>query len=121
MTREEQRTAALVRANDKRIARADLRARLVSERGSLADIMRDPPEVLADMALVDVVRLSYGKRSAASLARLGRLACRDHINLLMPLGEASERTREWVAVHATWHWAASPTGTKSRRPGVRVA
>ena len=115
---EAQRTLALERANEKRLAMADLRARLVSERGALADVMLNVPAELERMAIVDVVRLAYGKRSARSIERLGRLAVWDGVNLLMPLGEASERTRRWVAERAVWHWTGGE-GTKAR-PFVRV-
>jgi hypothetical protein len=114
MSPDEQRMKALQRADAKRIALADLRARLRSERGALADVMLDPPELLADVAIVDVVRLAYGKRSARSLQRLGAMAAQDRVNLLMPLGSASLRTREWVARHAMWHWTSSANWGRTR-------
>src|SRR4051812_4057006 len=104
MTGREQRAAALAAANDKRLRIAALRRRIISERGALQDVLRDPPDELADWPLIDVVRLSYGKRTTVSMQQLGRLALRDGVNLMMPLGRASLRSREWLAGHASWHW-----------------
>jgi hypothetical protein len=100
----DQPTQALQVANAKRIAMAALRRRLRTERGALADVMLNPPAVLENVAIVDVVRLAYSKRSGRMMQLLGREACRDNVNLLMPLGCASLRTRRWVAEHAGSHW-----------------
>ena len=110
----EQRTKALECAMDKRRAMADLRARLASERGALADVMRDPPDAVSRMLVVDVVRMAHSQRSTEALRRLGHLAVRDGVNLLVPLGGASLRTREWVAQHAAWQWVPSPSGIRRR-------
>jgi hypothetical protein len=109
----EQRMAALEVANSKRLRKAELRRRLVSERGALRDVLLDPPPEFAHMPIIDVVRLAQTSRAAKSLQRLGRLAVRDRVNLLMPLGSASLRTREWTAEHAQWKWY--PAGQSTRR------
>jgi glucose-6-phosphate dehydrogenase assembly protein OpcA len=114
MSPTEQRMIALERANEKRSRAAHLRRRLAGERGALRAVLLDPPEEFAQVAIIDVVRLAYSKRSAKSLARLGRLAVRDRVNLMMPLGEASLRTREWTADHAEWHWHSHNGGMRRR-------
>jgi hypothetical protein len=110
---EDQRFAALELANEKRIRQAELRRRLASERGALRDVLLNPPEEFEHVAIIDVVRLAYSKgRACKSMERLGRLAVRDHVNLLMPLGSASARTREWTAEHAEWRWLSAGASTK---------
>jgi hypothetical protein len=114
---EHQRLAALELANDKRTRRAELRRRLAAERGALREVLMDPPPELEGVPIIDVVRLAYGSgRASKSIERLGRLAVRDRMNLLMPLGKASVRTREWTAEHAEWHWV--PVGSSTRRQVV---
>lgn len=107
MTTTEQRDMALVLANEQRAAVAELRRRVARERGALEDVLMNPPDVLAQWPVVDVVRMTYSQRSSKALARLGQLAARDRVNLLVPLGMASERTRVWAVEHVAWHWCAS--------------
>jgi hypothetical protein len=110
----EQRMAALEVANSKRLRGAELRRRLASERGALREVLLNPPAEFQHLAIIDVVRLAYTRpRASKSIERLGRLAVRDRVNLLMPLGAASVRTREWTAEHAEWRWV--PCGTSTRR------
>ena len=97
---------ALNMANDKRARITELRHRIASNRAALDEVLLDPPEALERMAIADVVRLAYSQRSGAAMERLGRLALRDGVNLMMPLGRASLRSREWVAEHAAWRWAS---------------
>lgn len=112
MTTTEQRTLALGRANDKRARMSALKQRLRTERGALAGVLLDPPDELAHMPVIDVVRLAWGLRASRSLERLGRLALRDGVNLMMPLGHSSARTRSWLAEHASWNWMAGQAYTR---------
>lgn len=64
---------------------------------TLEAVMSDPPPALAGVLLIDVVRLGYRYRTAESVTELGRLALRAGVNLMIPLGVASERSRRWVA------------------------
>ena len=103
-----QRQKALVVANARRSEVAALKRRLATENGALEDILRDPPEALHRMFIIDVVRLSRATRSnVKAMQRLGRLAVRDGVNLMIPLGQASTRTREWTIAHARWNWRGS--------------
>src|SRR4051794_4625827 len=104
--------AALQTATERRVRIAELRRELTRDRTALRRVLADPPAELQNMAMVDVVRLAWGKRSSPSLARLGRLALRDGVNLMMPLGEASVYTRAWMARNATWNH--TPTRVKER-------
>jgi hypothetical protein len=103
----EQRMAALQTATERRVRLAELRRELTRDRTALRRVLADPPPELANMAMVDVVRLAWGRRSSPSLARLGRLAVRDGVNLMMPLGEASVHTRAWMARNAIWNHTPS--------------
>lgn len=107
MTTLEQRRAALELANEKRLRIADLRRRIRTEHGALEDVLLNPPEELAGIPIIDIVRYAYDNRPAKTAERLGRLAIRDGVNLLMPLGRASARTREWTAEHTVWHRSAA--------------
>jgi hypothetical protein len=97
-------------ANAKRLRMAALRRYLRTETGALEDILRDPPAEFEDWPLIDVVRLGYNKRGSVACERLGRLAVRDGVNLLVPLGRASLRSREWIIKHARWWWTPSTSG-----------
>lgn len=104
----------LAAAQSMRLRIAAIRRRALDREITLAEIMADPPSELAHWACVDVIRLTRVqglKRSTAGLERLGRLAIRDGINLLMPLGRSSATTREWIAEHAGWY-VTQPNGGK---------
>lgn len=111
MTPAEQRAVALRRANARRIELAGLRRMARQDPTLIAAWLLDPPAALADVAVVDVVRLPSDRSTAGArvtIERLGRLAARDGINLFVRLGRASTRTRTWVAEHAVWR--VGPTG-----------
>ncbi len=102
-TAQPQHIAALATANERRMRIAALKSGIRSGDITLAEIMANPPEILSNWSCADVIRARYSSRHAIpSLERLGRLAVRDRVNLLVPLGRASARTRTWVAEHATW-------------------
>lgn len=99
-----QRDKALRMANGRRMQLVELRRDMRAGRVTLAEIMVDPPDLLEHVACIDVVRMNYSRVKATPwMERLGRLAVADGINLMMPLGRASARTREWIAENAAWH------------------
>lgn len=93
---------ALTEANAKRDRIAALRRDIRACRIPLDTILRDRPEELAHWPIIDVIRLGYSKRSVTAVTELGRRAVRDNVNLLIPLGDASQRTLSWVAANARW-------------------
>jgi hypothetical protein len=101
----QQRHAALHLANSRRHQIALTKQRLRTGDLPLATVMRTQPELLADVALIDIVRWAYvvAKRPRA-IERLGRQAVIDGVNLMVPLGRASARSRAWVAQHALRNW-----------------
>jgi hypothetical protein len=103
----EQRAAALSLANQRRTTRAQLRRRISTGDLTLAAVLEDPPDELRDLIILDIVRIARGSRHSARyvawLERMGRAAIVDGVNLMMPLGRASQRTRDWVAVYASWN------------------
>ena len=99
-----QRAAAKVVADEKRMAIADLRRRVRAGEITLEELFCEPPAVLAEYTVADVLRFprSVGRyRASSSLTELGRLAVRDQVNLLVALGDASARTRAWAAEHGS--------------------
>jgi hypothetical protein len=96
----EQRSAALVLANERRAQIAAAKRDLRSGVLSLDDVLSNPPDALASVALVDLIRWCRSRsplQRQSSLIRIGRRAVSDNVNLLVPLGEASVRSRDWVA------------------------
>jgi hypothetical protein len=109
-----QHMQALQRGNELRGRRAEAKRRLRSGDLSLADAMGDPPPEIAGMLLIDVIR-ALGTSRRASLQDLGRMAIADRVNLMVPLGGASARSRAWVATHGGRWTSLGPGGT----PGAR--
>ena len=95
---------ALALANRSRLARADWRKRLAGDRDLLVRVLLEQPDALADVWLIDLLRWSRSTRPSANkcdtMPRLGARAVRADVNLLMPLGRASLRSREWLAADA---------------------
>lgn len=112
------REAALEIAQVRRARLAEIRRQAHDGTLSLADIVRDPPTELHGWTCVDVIRLKIRARSSNSIARLGRLAVRDGVNLLMPIGRTSQRSRLWIIEHACWH-ISTVNGGQRLRVGVR--
>jgi len=95
----DQRRAALVTANKRRKAVAEIRAEISASRENACRVLLDPPEPALGLAVIEVLvlaRSSLGWRSAG-VKEIGARALRDNVNVLVPLGEASQRTREWAA------------------------
>jgi hypothetical protein len=90
--------------------RAAIKAGLRAGTTTLRDLMTDPPAVIEDVALIDVIRWTRRRSSAgAGVAHVGAMAVRDRVNLMMAVGRASERSRLWVAEHGGYgRWGARP-------------
>lgn len=102
----EQRARAIINANKRRQDLAQLRKRIKGDREYAATVFRDPPDAALDLAVVEVLvlaRSAKGWRSSC-LGEIGGQAVRDGVNLMMPLGRASARTREWAATEGL-RWA----------------
>lgn len=106
----DQRRAHLSLANRRRAEVGEARAALRSGALPLEDVMADPPAALAAVALVDVIRWCRStapSQGRPAVVQIGQQAVRDDVNLLVPLGEASARSRAWVAQWGTrWKVAA---------------
>jgi hypothetical protein len=99
----EQRRGALVMANDKRAQVAALRRGARAGTVSVPSLLMDPPAALGHIAVIDVMlmsRASIPSQAYRRKAKLGRWAVADGVNLLVALGDASERTRQWAAKYA---------------------
>ena len=85
-------------SNQKRAAKARFKKAIKVGRVDFAEIARTRPEEIADMALVDVLRLlpAFG---SAKFEKLGSRAARANINLLVSVSRASSTTLNWVVEH----------------------
>lgn len=116
----DQRRSALITANERKREVGRLRTRLKNNREFAEEILRNPPPEAARLAVIEVLvhaRSQKGWRSEC-LMQIGNRAVADRINLLVPLGRASERTREWAATEGL-RWARDARGRT--RSGERVA
>lgn len=95
------------RANEVRASRAAAKRALRSGALTLPVAMRDRPDELLDVLLIDIVRWSRNRSSTAAISHIGAMAVRDSVNLMMPLGRASLRSRDWVAQHGCRYWRPS--------------
>jgi len=98
------RPPSLEAANVRRQQTAVVRRALRLDRGELARVLADPPECLHRLTLIDVVMLCLASRRTQprAIALLGRMALRDGVNLLLPVGRASPATRQWLADRVSW-------------------
>ena len=102
----EQSMSALEVANKNRGLLKEMKARVRDGRVPLRDVLMSPPKEFEHYAIVDVVRLARNVpryRSPAWFQRMGQAASQQQINLLIPVGTASLRTRRWVVEYAQWH------------------
>ena len=92
---------ALGIANETRAERAELRSRVRRGTLSLEDVLLPAHPLVAGLPLADVLRWQYHERhtSITALERLGRLAVRDDVNLMIRAGRASESSRRCVVRH----------------------
>ncbi len=88
-----------------RQARAQVRADLRAGRIRVADVLADPPACILDVTLHDVLRWQVATRSPRRDMRLGSEALADRVNLLVPVGLASARSKAWAAQHGDFYLA----------------
>jgi hypothetical protein len=72
---------------------------------NLQDVMSEPPPELLTTVLFDLVKLTMRRRRNpnAVIKAMGEYALEDKINLMLPLGEADEHARDWVATYDPWN------------------
>lgn len=87
--------AALQSANVNRLAKVDAVRAIRTGKLSILDAISDPPEalhgVLIPNLLLEAPRFGRGK-----LRHVGKRATWANVNLLLPLGDAPAKTREWL-------------------------
>jgi hypothetical protein len=93
MTATPQRLRALERANEIRLARAELRRRIAEGDVSVAVLLLDPPLEAASWAIGDV--LTSQRRWGTSRCR--KFLSRSHIMETKPVGALTERQRRLLA------------------------
>jgi hypothetical protein len=97
---DHQRREAMNKGNAKRSALAAMRRQLRSGEVDLADVLLDPPDCLRHLSLIDVVACRYHSPHGGHWrAVLGRKAVHAGVNLVQPIGMASEHSRRWTAQH----------------------
>lgn len=80
--------------------RARIKKALATGDLSLEDVLMDPSSEVVGMAVIDVIRATRREqRFGPSLWHINGLAVRAGVNLMIPVGKASLRTREWAVMH----------------------
>jgi hypothetical protein len=94
--------------------RRPVRAALRRGEITIADVMSDQPDGLADRTLFEIVLMAprFGR---ARLAAINSRAVEENVNLAITLQRADQRTRDWVVANAL------PNGRKPSRPAVQRA
>ena len=102
LTPVEQRQAAIVKANEVRRARLELKDGLRAGTITLDDILlAGPHPAVLRTPLLDVMMWGKaGRLQSRGLAILGERALDARVNLLLPVGQASVRMRAWCVAHA---------------------
>jgi hypothetical protein len=93
MTPAPQRLRALERANEIRLARAELKRRIAEGDTSVADVLLDPPSEAGSWAIGDV--LTSQRRWGSTRCR--KFLSRNHILETKPVGALTERQRRLLA------------------------
>jgi hypothetical protein len=93
MTPAPQRLRALERANEIRLARAELKRRIAEGDVSVADVLHDPPVEANSWAIGDV--LTSQRRWGSTRCR--KFLSRNHITETKPVGALTERQRRLLA------------------------
>ncbi len=123
-TQPTQREAALVVANRNRDALATLRAEARKNPQLVIDALMDPPEYIDHLLVVEVVAMARRAGIHADAIRLlGIDAIEDKVNLLQPVGRASEATRYWACEHGFANIRNRPVGglVLPEPPVMRIA
>lgn len=100
MSPEEQRAEALQAANVRRVEVSQWKRRLKRNPHAVRMALATRPAEIAHVPLVEMLAWARvgGLRSVA-MEELGRQAALDGVNLLVPLGRASVKTRSWAVEH----------------------
>ena len=93
ITREPQRLRALERANEVRLARAELKRRIADGDVSAAQVILDPPREASSWSLADL--LMTQRRWGSTRCR--KFLVRNQISETKPLGALTERQRRLLA------------------------
>lgn len=82
-----------------RQARAEIRQALANGQLCAAQLLRDPPDAIADMRTAEFLEAvpAIGRKK---IERLNVRAARADVNLMRPLGRLTERQREWLIAAA---------------------
>lgn len=92
---------ALAIGNERRLKVAALRRRVREGQLKTADLLNDPPDALLNLSVFEVMLFARETRGCGSCRRqIGADALRDQINVLIHVGEASQRTLRWAAQRA---------------------
>lgn len=80
--------------------RARLKRELRSNRDGLRLLFEECPPEVEHLTVAELCAYARsGRWSAPSMELVGREAAKAGINLFIPLGRASQRTRQWAAEH----------------------
>lgn len=113
---EPQHVVALEAGNARRLEWAKIRAELRRDPEAVRRVLVDPPESIGDRTVAELLALARHRGlRAKSMRQLGHLAVRDKINLFVPVGEASARTRAWAAEHGTMWVSARRSDSRRNR------
>jgi hypothetical protein len=105
MTREPQRLRALERANEIRLARADLKRRIADGDTSAAEVILTPPCEASSWAIGDL--LMSQRRWGATRCR--KFLVRNQINETKAVGTLTERQRRLLANQLRAHVSSEDT------------
>jgi hypothetical protein len=88
--------------------RRPVRAALRRGDITIAMVMRERPDALADHTLFEILLMAH-QIGRARLRAINRRAVNEQINLAVTLKDANERTRDWVTYNALPRGRKPPT------------
>jgi hypothetical protein len=100
-----QHLQALERAQHVRLVQAARKREAYQSPATVRAWLHEPPDDLRTAPLLDLIQWtrSRGRRRHPSIVHVNAEAVRAGVNLLVPLGRASQRSREWVSEHGMWY------------------
>lgn len=102
MSPDAKRLAGLERAHAKRSQISVIRQALRRGEITLEDVLLDPPEVLASVPLLDVLQMDRDRDTrSTTMWKLNGAAVQEGVNLMLPVGRASEQTRRFAIALGT--------------------
>ncbi len=113
----EKRDRALREANERRLEVAEWRKRLRRNVPEIRRALATKPDPIAEVLVVELLSWARARGlRAGQLEEIGRQAVVDDVNLLVPLGRASVKTRAWAIEHGLKgvHRVHSNAGRKLR-------